>query len=653
MTSNSKSHADRSKPTPVSSDWHQQHAGGDIEPARSHDNSQDRSITPGTAMKAAMPFELFQSLMAASLRHRHFVGDDPATATALPELIDRATHAAVSHLTGGLSPASLAVAWSDWWLHLAFAPGKQMQLAHKAGRKWLRFQLHMMECLLANHSVPACIEPLPRDQRFKDDAWQTQPWSLYYQQFLLMQQWWHNATTDVPGVAKHHERIVEFTARQLLDIASPSNFVATNPTVLDTTLKEAGGNLLRGHQNLLHDIERRSGGHHPANETAYLPGRDVAITPGKVVMRNELAELIQYAPQTGTVEREPILIVPAWIMKYYILDLEAHNSLVNHLASQGFTVFTLSWRNPTDQDRDVSFDDYRRKGILAALEAIGAIVPNTSVHGVGYCLGGTLLAITAAAMDRSDDHRIQSLTLLAAQTDFTEPGELQLFIDESQVRFLEDLMWEQGFLNPRQMAGAFQMLRSRDLIWSRVVNEYLLGERQSPTALMAWNADGTRLPCAMHSEYLRRLFLGNEFAHGRFPINGRPVAVSDIQAPIFAVGTLTDHVAPWKSVYTINLLADTPVTFLLTTGGHNAGILSEPGHPRRSYPIATRRDGEPYIDPETWFEETPHHVGSWWHAWIKWLREHSTGQTQPPPLGNTEAGFQPLADAPGQYVHIR
>ncbi|GHD39276.1 poly-beta-hydroxybutyrate polymerase [Thalassobaculum fulvum] len=565
------------------------------------------------------------------------------------EAVDRQVHAAIARLTGGISPASLAEAYGDWAIHLAISPGKQAQLLQKAVRKAVRLWLHSCECAAGGGTEP-CIAPLPQDRRFAGEAWQTAPYNMIYQSFLLTQQWWHNATTGIPGVSRHHEQVVSFVGRQLLDLMSPSNFVPTNPEILATTLREGGANLQRGMANMIADWERTVAGRPPVGTEAFRPGETVAVTPGKVVWRNELIELIRYAPATEQVHPEPVLIVPAWIMKYYILDLSPENSLVRWLVGRGHTVFMISWRNPGPEQRNLGMDDYLRLGVMAALDAVERSIPGRKVHAAGYCLGGTLLSIAAAAMARDGDDRLASITLLAAQVDFTEAGELTLFIDESQVRFLEDMMWEQGYLDTKQMAGAFQLLRSNDLIWSRMVRNYLLGEREQVTDLMAWNADATRMPYRMHSEYLRGLFLDNDLAEGRFHVDGRSVNLADIRAPIFAVGTERDHVAPWRSVYKITTHPAAEVTFLLTSGGHNAGIVSEPGHPHRHYRVSTKGLGDVFVDPDTWEAVTPVREGSWWPEWQAWLAARSGSPEPAEPIVSAHNGRSPMPDAPGAYV---
>ena len=399
---------------------------------------------------------------------------------------------------------------------------------------------------------------------------------------------------------------------------------------------------MRGARNWLEDFARYAEDA-PPDTGDFKVGETLAVTPGDVVHRNRLIELIRYRPTTKKVQAEPLLIVPAWIMKYYILDLSAHNSMVRHLVDQGFEVYMISWRNPGAEDAELSMEDYVRLGVIEALDTITRAVPGARVHAAGYCLGGTLLSIAAALLGREGDDRLASLTLLAAQVDFTEAGEITLFIDDSQVAFLEDIMADQGYLKSDQMAGAFQMLRSNDLIWSRTIREYLLGERGGMNDLMAWNADATRMPARMHSEYLRHLFLENRLALGQYRIGGRAVSLEDVTLPVFAVGTEKDHVAPWHSAWKVNHFFDGPRTFVLTSGGHNAGIVSEPGHPRRQYRI-----GEVHghaADADLWRAAHAPVEGSWWLAWVDWLRARSTQER--PAVGEA---LPSLDAAPGRYV---
>ena len=610
--------------------------------------------SPATALQAASPSP--PAVPGHKGLFRHFPAHkDSYFSASIQDILDRSAHATLARFTGGLSPSAMADAYADWVVHLAMSPGKQMQLVEKAARKSVRLVNFMLNCA---HTPPgsekhtACIEPLPQDSRFRGDAWQQFPYNILHQAFLLNQQWWHNATTGVRGVTKQHENVVEFAARQILDLFSPSNYFFTNPEVIQKTVEENGQNLVRGYQNFTRDLDAVISGRKLPGTQKYEVGRNLAVTPGKVVYRNRLIELIQYEPVTDKVRPEPVLIVPAWIMKYYILDLSPENSLVRYLTEQGFTVFMVSWKNPDPEDRDLSMDDYSTLSILSALDVIGDIVPDEKIHAVGYCLGGTLLAIAAAAMSRDHDDRLKTVSLFAAQADFTEAGELMLFINESQVTFLEDMMWEQGYLDTTQMAGAFQLLRSNDLIWSRSVRNYLMGETPDESDLMTWNADATRMPYRMHSEYLRHLFLNNDLAEGRFKVDGRPVSITDIRKPGFAVGTERDHVAPWRSVFKIHTLSDADVTFLLTNGGHNAGIVSEPGHPRRHYRIATKRAEDRYRDPEQWYDETPEREGSWWPEFSSWLIQHSSPPVDPPPMGMTGKGHEVIGNAPGTYVFL-
>jgi len=594
--------------------------------------------------------------------------DDERLSTAAPEFLaearfplprrtthalDRGFKAHLARLTLSISPAALASDTFDWMAHLAISPGKQIELVENALARYFRFLAYVPQTVQPG-GAEACFAPLSdADDRFDAEEWHKWPFNIIHQWFLLNQEFWHDATNDVDGVPPHKEKALSFVARQVLDHFAPTNFVLTNPEVLRTTIEEGGTNFTRGAMNALEDWQRFVSGRLPVGAEKFEIGKDLAATEGKVVYRNHLIELIQYTPKTDQVRPEPILIVPAWIMKYYILDLSQDNSLVKYLVEQGYTVFMISWRNPTVEDRDLDLNDYIDMGFFDALRAVNTIVPNEKVHAMGYCLGGTLLTMAAAAMARDDDQRLKTVSLLAAQTDFTDAGEIMLFVSESQVAYLEGLMWDQGYLDSHQMTGAFQMLQSNDLVWSRYIREYLLGQRGEMIDLMAWNADATRMPYKMHSEYLRKLFLYNELAQGRFEVGGEPVSLTDIRAPIFCVSTSKDHVAPWRSVYKLHLLVDTNVTFVLANRGHNGGIVSEPGHKGREYQIRRKVEGTKYIPPDEWRDTTPVEKGSWWPALVEWLDERSGEMTEPPGMGAPSHGYAPITDAPGTYIFQR
>jgi polyhydroxyalkanoate synthase len=578
--------------------------------------------------------------------------------------LDAQAQALLARMSGSISPQSVALAWLDWASHLATSPGKLAALSHLAveqsaalGRYTQQSMAAAGSAALGAHGIVSGVpsvpqpEPLITDRRFRDPEWQNYPFNVLHQAFLLNQRWWDTATRGVRGVEPHHADVINFIARQLSDTLSPANQLLTNPLALNATVEERGANLMRGAMHFLEDIQRmQTDGPQPGTEN-YQVGKQVAVTPGKVVLRTPVMELIQYEPQTPQVHPEPVLIIPAWIMKYYILDLSPHNSLVRYLVENGHTVFCISWKNPGKEESSLGMDDYLEKGFMAALDAIEAIVPGQKIHATGYCLGGTLLSIGTAALARDGRaDRLASVTLFAAQTDFSEPGEIALFIDESQVSMLEAEMELSGYLRANQMAGAFQMLRSYDLLWSKMVQEYLLGERQSLNDLMAWNADATRMPACMHAQYLRRLYLNNELAASRYPVGGRPVSLRDITLPVFCVGTVTDHVAPWKSVYKVHDLCPAEITFVLTSGGHNAGIVNPPGPSRRRYQVDVRPANGTVRHPDEWQANASLHDGSWWPEWLAWLKARSGTPVAPPSMGAPRKGYRPLADAPGQYV---
>lgn len=564
--------------------------------------------------------------------------------------LDVPLKAAMGRVTHGMSPAALAVAFHDWAVHLATSPGKQLALMSQAQQAALAYGLALGEL-----SQGGAAKLLAGDRRFARPEWRQPPFALWAGGFLAWQDWWHEATTGVPGLSPQHEQVVEFVARQMLDTVSPSNGILSNPEVLQRTLATGGRNLVEGSLNLMREAQIVAAGLPPPGAAHFKPGEAVALTPGRVVFRNHLIELIQYEPATPQVHPEPVLVVPSWIMKYYILDLSPANSLVRYLVGQGHTVFMISWRNPSSEDRDLGMEDYLELGVMAALREVGVAQPQRPVHLAGYCLGGTLAAMAAALLAREGEARLKTLTLLAALTDFEEPGELGLFINDSQVSFLEDVMAEQGYLDGRQMAGAFALINSRDLVWSRLVREYLLGRRTALDDLHAWNADATRLPARMHSEYLKGLYLRNDLAEGRYVARGQPLHLQDIRVPTFVVGTERDHVSPWRSVYQAHRLLSAEITFVLTTGGHNVGIVNPPGAEPPgvtvNHRIATHALDDPHRSPEGWLEHATLRPGSWWPSWHDWLAAHGGAPVRPLPVGGPGARKRgPFDAAPGSYV---
>jgi len=557
---------------------------------------------------------------------------------------DQQIRAALASLTGGLSVFSLWLAGADWALQTAIAPGKVTHAMVDWATQWLEESQRLLPFSRAEPAIHAA------GPRFADKEWEAWPFRCWRDAFLRREAFWQSLTKDIDGLSRHHQRVVAFCARQWIDMSSPGNLWWMNPAVMRRARETGGMSFIRGAYHWIEDwgdmASRLPGASARPPVLVYHPGKDVAITPGKVIFRNRLFELIQYAPSTPQVWRELVLIVPSWIMKYYILDLQPHDSLVRFLVAQGHTVYMMSWRNPREEARDTGLQDYLRDGILAALHEVHGRCDGARVHTVGYCLGGTLLAIGAAKLARDNGgDPLASITLFAAETDFSDPGELGLFIDKSAVATLDALMRHQGYLDGPQMTSAFQMLNARDLVWSRMMSEYLLGQRMRANDLISWNRDTTRLPYQLHSDCLHKLFLGNELAEGKLCVAGRPVALSDIKRPIFMVGTEHDHVSPWRSVYKLHLLTATALTFLLTSGGHNAGIVSELRHPRRRYRVAMRPAGAPYRSPDQFLACAEYREGSWWPAWSDWLAAHSS--THCPAR---DPGPDAICEAPGTYV---
>lgn len=560
------------------------------------------------------------------------------------ENLDRSLRAVVARMTTGVSPHSAGEAWNDWALHLTRSPGRQLELVERARRNGAKLMTCWMRGMEADPD-DAPFKPKLHDHRFTDETWQNAPFRIWQQSFLATQDWWDAATEKMSGEIGQDADRTRFQARQMLDLVSPSNFPWTNPEIIAATMKCGGANLIEGAAHFTQDMMQTLTQIHKPPPDGYQVGKDIACTPGNVVFRNDLFELIQYSPQTPKVHAEPILFIPAWIMKYYILDLSPHNSMINYLVGQGFTVFMISWCNPGAEHAEWSLEDYRKDGVMAALDVINTIVPDQKVHANGYCLGGTMLAITAATMARVGDDRFASITLMAAQIDFAEAGELLLFVDESQVAFVEDLMWAQGYLDRPQMTRTFASIRAEDLIYARAVRRYFLGQDDLPTDIGVWNGDTTRMPARMHSEYLRGLFLENRLSAGRFAVDGRVIALKDISTPMFVVGTETDHIAPWQSVYKTRLFTDADLTFVLTNGGHNGGIISEPDHVGRHYRMDRRESGALYKGPDGWRDQNTAITGSWWPAFATWLVTHSSKKTKPPTMSKS------LCAAPGEYVH--
>ena len=490
----------------------------------------------------------------------------------------------------------------------------------------------------------------PKDKRFRHPDWSENAiFDFVKDSYLVAAKSILSAIREVKGMDEASARRVDFYTRQFVDALSPSNFVTTNPEVLTATLESGGQNLLRGLENLLADLERGNGrlAITMTDLKAFRPGENIATTPGKIVYQNELMQLIQYTPSTRDVRRRPLLIVPPWINKFYVLDLQPKNSFIKWAVDQGHTVFAISWVNPDEKLAEKGFENYMLEGPLAALDAIGSATGEHNVNAIGYCLGGTLLASTAAYSAAKGDDRIASATYFATLVDFTEVGDMAVFIDEGQLASLERRMRERGYLEARDMAAAFNMLRANDLIWSFVVSNYLLGKEQIPVDLLFWNSDSTRMPAAMHSFYLRKMYQQNLLAKpGGITLADAPIDLSKIRTPTFILATREDHIAPWKSTYAATRLYSGPIKFVLTDAGHMAGVISPPGS---KYGHWTNDNLPP--SPDEWFAGATPHLGSWWPVWDEWVTQLDSGRVPAREPGGGKLTI--IEDAPGSYVRVR
>ena len=504
---------------------------------------------------------------------------------------------------------------------------------------------------LLGHEAEPLVEPEPSDRRFRDSAWQENPLFDYIKQsYLLTSKWMINTVRDTDGLNDETARKVDFYTRQFVDAMAPTNFAVTNPEVLRETMETQGQNLVKGLTNLLDDLEKGKGRLHITHveDDAFELGKTVATAPGKVVFQNDLIQLLQYAPTTDKVRENPLVIVPPWINKYYILDLREKNSFIRWATAQGHTVFVVSWVNPDARLAEKTFEDYMFEGPLAAIGAALEATGAEQVNMVGYCIGGTMLACVLAWMAEKGDDRVASATFLTTLVDFEEPGELGVFIDEEQLANLEDKMSQHGYLPGDEMANTFSMLRANDLIWSFVINNYLLGKEPFPFDLLYWNADSTRLPAAMHSFYLRRMYQDNALAQpGGIELGGVRIDLRKVKVPVYILSTKEDHIAPWKSTYAATRLYSGPTRFVLASSGHIAGVVNPPDAMRYAYHTSTKKPKS----PEEWLESATEHPGSWWPDWDKWVKKHGGGEVAARTPG--DGPLRAIEDAPGSYVMVR
>ena len=514
----------------------------------------------------------------------------------------------------------------------------------------LLWQRTTMRALFGTPPDPV-ISPAPQDKRFRNEAWVDNQGADYIKQcYLLVSRCYLSSLQGVKGADPHTLRQMTFYIRQFISALSPANFVATNPVALEATIASRGENLICGLRNLLEDLERGHGRLRPqmSDSSAFRFGENLAISPGKVVYQNDLIQLIQYSPATSTVYRRPLLIVPPWINNFYILDLQPKNSLVKWAVEQGHTVFLISWTNPGPEFADKSFSDYIHEGPMAAIDAIKQATGEADVNIIGYCIGGTLTATALAYMAATNDKRVASATLFTTLLDFSDVGDMSVFIDKSQLDLLDEHMDRLGYLEGHQMGEAFNLLRENDLIWFFVVNNYLMGREPSAFDLLYWNSDSTAMPAAMHSFYLRNMYLRNVLKEaGGITVANVPIDLRKIEVPLYFLSTREDHIAPWRTTFAGALLPSGPVRFVLGASGHVAGVINPPSANKYGYWTGEAMKGT----PESWLDGAAFHQGSWWTDWARWVADFGGGETAARQPGS--GGLPPIEDAPGSYVTTR
>ena len=590
---------------------------------------------PDPSYKLPDPEVLTRSMASIAERSQRLVG----------EWLERQ-----NKLVPATDPLNIGGAFMEMTAHMMANPGRLVQAQLGFWQDYVTLWQNTTRRIMGLDATPVIAED-PKDKRFRDGAWQqSEIFDFIKQSYLLSARYVQDVVRHVDGLDPKTARKVDFYARQFVDAMSPSNFLLTNPEVLRKTVETGGENLLRGLNNLLTDLERGHGKLHikMTDMDAFRLGENIAVSPGKVVFQNELMQLIQYSPATETVLKRPLLILPPWINKFYILDLRPKNSFVRYAVSQGHTVFMVSWVNPDERLANAGFEDYMKDGVFAALDAIKLATGETDVNAIGYCLGGTLLATTLAWMAKRGDGRIKSATFFVSMLDFQEAGELGVFIDEEQLKSLEDKMKETGFLDGSDMAATFNMLRANDLIWSFVVNNYLLGNEPFPFDLLYWNSDSTRMPARMHTFYLRNMYQDNKLAQpNAIEIEGETIDLGAIETPAYFLSTREDHIAPWRSTYRGTQLLGGSKRFVLAASGHIAGVVNPPEGGKYNHWVNENLPAE----PQAWLDGATEMAGSWWPDWNRWVTAFAPERIAARKPGDGK--LKPLEDAPGSYVKVQ